>query len=211
MHRLFKRFKRRAGASLLFKDLSCAMRRFIQKNRYDPTIITLGRDVPSLAQVSNNVNVVALIQQEVAHNTGSLVWTDLAEYDDAVIQELKERGTPAIFDSCMSSDNWIRTSICRNSENFVFGLVNYMNANGLLAHIMALEDGNKFGFPVTEARKYLSRLSTSSIFLNEPCKLKVIVEVVGVGPVILQSLLEEAAAQMMMSSTKYLLRAGASL
>lgn len=215
VHRLFKRRNQNAGSAsvVAFADLSCPMRRFFQQNRCDPTIRALEHDWPFLAHVSQKpcIDPVALIRQELLQRTGSIVWSDLEEYDDAVIHELNERGSPEIFDSCMSCDNSIRTRINKNAGTFVFGLVNYRNARGLLAHIMALEENNTFGFPVKEARTFLSRMSTTNIFLDEPCKLRVIVEEVGVAPSILAQLIEQAAGRLLMHTVTYLLQAGATL
>lgn len=213
VHMFFKRRTRILGASeITIEDTSCAMRRFFQDNRYDPTILRVIRESPQLAQILwySSFDPIALIMGQEPLHAGVIVWADVEQDVGSVVQAVESRGTPSIFNSLMASENLVRSYVVANPGTFAFGIVNCMNNYGLLPHIMHLADDNECGFPVVEARRYLSSLKISRIFLATPMKLKMIMDVVGISQTVLDDLLEDAARRMLVPTVCYLIQVGAS-
>lgn len=212
VHMFFKRRTRILGASAITLDeTSCAMRRFFQDNRGDPTVQRVIRESPQLAQILwyPSFDPIALIMGQEPLQAGVIVWADVEQDVSSVVQAVESRGTPSIFDSLMASDNLVRRYVVTNPGTFVFGIVNCMNDYGLLPHIMKLADDNDHGFPVLEARRYLSSLKISRIFLATPSKLKMINDVVGIPQTVLDDLVEDAARRMLLTTVCFLMQAGA--
>lgn len=216
VHRFFKRRTRILGASAFNReDMSATMRKFFVENSTDPTICRIIHESPHLSKVSwtQSTDPATIIRQGQSADVGlsGIVWSDVEEDVVHIVQVVKETGTPAVFDSFMASDNCVRRHVLKNAPQFVFGLVNYMNACGLLAHIMQLGDENTMGFPVALVRRYVSSWSTCRIFLDSPEKLRIIVEIVGMPSSVMDDLAEDAARKMLIPTLEYLLQAGATL
>lgn len=214
IHMFFKRRTRIMGASeVTLDDTSSAMRRFFQENRLDPTILRVFRESPELAKISWNTSVdpIALIMGQEPMDLRAISWADVEQDVMSVVQAVESRGTPAVFKSFMATENLVRAHVLNNSGSFVFGLVNCMNASGLLKYIMSLGDDNEYGFPIRVARSYLASPRISRIFLATPLKLKVIVDLVGIPNIFLDNLLEDAARRMLLSTVDYLMQSGATL
>lgn len=192
--------------------LSSAMTAFLYTNRRDPTVMILIQGSEALQKVqwkptpSRQINQIKQEQTDA----GSIIWADVGETDaECVVQALVLSGTPNVFNSCMSSDNFVRTHILKLSGMFVFALVNYGNQRGLLAHVLTLPDPNECGFPVRSAREYLSRLTTMNIFRDSPKKLQAIINHVQCDQWVLNSVLQRAACDLHMTTVAMLLASGA--
>lgn len=203
-------FQRRVRAPVTRGDMSYAMRRFFHDNNDDPTVVRVIKEFPQLSQLSRKTSTepATLVRQGQLE---TCVWADVEEEDVLLVQAMKERGTPAMFDSLMASDNGIRRCVLQNPYLFCFGIVNYRNRCGLLSHILQLGVNNPCNFPVESMKADLSSRRTLDIFLETPDKLKVIVDVVGVTSHVMDDLVEDAASKLLMPSLTYLLQAGATL
>lgn len=213
VHMFFKRQARTVGVSAVScEDISSLMSQFIATNLDDPTIQNVVRDFPQIASLRcppciDRSTIERLVQRS------QMEWADIrAEDIRSVLYILSDIGSPAMFRSIMSVDNHVRTHIIKEPDLFVFGLLNMSwNQGGLLKYIMDLPDGNDLGFPVAQARAYLSRLNIATIFLSRPEQLRTIVETVGIDATTLQGLVVEAAKRFYVPSVIYLLKAGARL
>lgn len=208
----FKRRIRMVGAPAVQReDTSSAMRRFFQENNRDPTILRIVCELPQLAQLTWKPSVDPLALFMGQNHMLGIVWANDEKDAASVVYAVQSRGTPAIFDCLMATDNLVRAHVVRDPGSFVFGLVSMSNTQGLLSHVMQLGEDNDRGFSVATARRYLSSLSISRIFLPSPLKLKNIVDAVGIPTAVLEDLLEEAAMRLLLPTVDLLMQAGARL
>lgn len=213
VHRFFKKRARIVGASAVTReDTSTAMRTFFYENKSDPTIRRVLCESPQLATIAwrPSFDPFALISgQEHMLQAGAFAWAE--DERDALMSSVTSRGTPAIFDLFMASDNPVRTHVVNDPGSFVFGLVNLGNTQGLLSHVMQLADDNSGGFCVTSARNYISSLRISRIFIARPLQLKSIMDDVGIPMPVMEELLEEAARRMLLTTVEFLMKMGVRL
>lgn len=212
VHMFFKRQARGLASVFNCTDISTVMSNFITMNLDDPTIHRVVNEFPQLSAMTCPPCVTAeTIHRMIARN--EIVWADVRpEATTDVLRILTSTASPTLFDSIMSVDNHVRTSVIRQADFFVFGLVN-TGSHGftLLRYVMALPDDNAFGFPVSTVRTYMSSYSIVSIFLKRPAQLKAIIQWVGIDSSTKDALILEAARRFYVPSVFFLLREGARL
>lgn len=208
VHRFFSRRRSITGSAVTRADVSTGMIRFMQQNACDPTVLRLIQASPELEYISckPSFDTITEVRKQLLADVCTIRWADIQGDEDVIISAIESGGSPCMFDSCMATDNRVRARILLHAGSFAFALVNMMNTRGLLSHVMSLP--NDSVFPVEETHGYLSSYRISSIFVNEPSKLRMIVDI-GIPPTVRDALLEDAARKLLMPSIKYLMSVGA--